>query len=108
MILKNSEKFTALKNLPGASESRGLTHIAGKDRKLSFTRILFMEGLHLCINKSNFEEPFPLRGLILENYITIKEHDKILNSMEEEDDFEQEEDLQTNFAIYFKKLIHDK
>ena len=25
--------------------------------------------------------------------------------MEEEDDFEQEEDLQTNFAIYFKKLL---
>ena len=80
----------------------------GKDRKLSFTRILFVEGSYLCINESNFEEPFPLRELILEKYVTIKEHDKILNSMEEEDDFEQEEDLQTNFAIYFKKLILDK
>ena len=67
-----------------------------------------MEGSHLCINESSFEEPFPLRELILEKYNTIKEHDKILNSMEEEDDFEQEEDLQTNFAIYFKKLILDK
>ena len=54
------------------------------------------------INESNSEEFFPLRELILEKYNTIKEHDNaILNLMEEEGDFEQEEDLQTNFAIYF-------
>ena len=34
--------------------------------------------------------------------MTIKKNDnEIWNSMEEEDDFEQEEDLQTNFANYF-------
>ena len=34
------------------------------------------------------------------------EHDnKILSLMEEEDDFEQGENLQTTFAIYFKKLL---
>ena len=33
----------------------------------------------------------------------FKKHDnEILNLMEEEDDFEQEENLQTKFAIYFK------
>ena len=42
---------------------------------------------------------------MLEKYNTSKECEtEILNLMEEEDDFEQEEDLQTNFAIYFKSL----
>ena len=42
---------------------------------------------------------------MLEKYNTSKEHEsEILNLMEEEDDFEQEEDLQTSFAIYFKRL----
>ena len=77
--------------------------IANSIKKLS----AFIE---IYINESNFGKLFPLRELILEKYHTIKEHiNEILNLMEEEDDFEQEQDLQTNFAIYFKKtVIFDK
>ena len=77
--------------------------IANSIKKLSAS-------IEIYINESNFEKLFPLRELILGKYNTIKEHiNEILNLMEEEDDFEQEQDLQTNFAIYFKKtVIFDK
>ena len=77
--------------------------IANSIKKLSAS-------IEIYINESNFEKLFPLRELILEKYNIIKEHiNEILNLMEEEDDFEQEQDLQTNFAIYFKKtVIFDK
>ena len=59
--------------------------IASSIKKLS-------SSIETYINESNFEEPFPLRALILEKYNTMKERDKeMLNLMEEEDDFEQEE-----------------
>ena len=61
--------------------------IANSIKKLS-------SSIETYINKSNFEELFPLRELILEQYNTTEEHyNEILNLMEEENDFEQEEDL---------------
>ena len=46
--------------------------------------------------------------VILEKYNTVKEHfDQILNLMGEQDDFEKEEDLQTNFTNCFKKTVNE-
>ena len=59
------------------------------------------------VKANNCDELFPLKEVIEEKYEQIKTHDKeILELMTDDDKFEEEEDLKTEFVIFYKKLLH--